>query len=80
VSCPTSAPHSRASARATRSQRAALSDLHQQLDSIVQRAVTRAFKLPLRYGAIFAILVLPLLSLRLLYCKRTRPRLRARLL
>jgi MFS family permease len=70
----------RASARATRSQRTALSDLHQQLDSIVQRAVTRAFKLPLRYGAILAILVLPLLSVRLIYRKRTRPRLRARLL
>ena len=60
-----------ASAHATPSERAALSDLHRQLDSIVQRAATSAFKLPLRYGAIFAILVLPLLSARLIYGKRT---------
>ena len=54
-----------ASARATPSERTALNALHEQLDSIVQRAVTNAFKLPLRYGAIFAILVLPLLGVRL---------------
>jgi MFS family permease len=60
-----------ASAHAIPSERAALRDLHNQLDSIVQRAATRAFKLPLRYGAIFAIVVLLLLSLRLLYWKRT---------
>jgi len=52
----------------------------QQLDSIVQRATTRAFKLPLRSGAIFAILVLPLLSVRLIYGRRTTQRLRTRLL
>lgn len=54
-----------ASTHATPSDRKALHDLHTQLDSIVQRAATGAFKLPLRYGAIFAILVLPLLGLRL---------------
>lgn len=43
--------------------RVALSDLERQLDSIVQRAATSAFKLPLRYGALFAIAVLPLLLL-----------------
>ena len=62
----------RARAHATPSERAALRDLHNQLDSIVQRAATSAFKLPLRYGAIFAIVVLLLLSLRLIHGKRTR--------
>jgi MFS family permease len=61
----------RASAHAAPSDRAALRDLHQQLDSIVQRAATSAFKLPLRIGAIFAILVLALLVVRVLYVKRT---------
>jgi MFS family permease len=60
-----------ASASATLPERAALRDLHSQLDSIVQRAATSAFKLPLRYAAIFAIVVLPLLSLRLVYRRRT---------
>jgi hypothetical protein len=59
-----------ASAGATPSERTALNALHEQLDWIVQRAATNAFKLPLRYGAIFAILVLPLLGLRL--SRRTR--------
>jgi MFS family permease len=53
-----------AAAHASPTDRAGLNDLHEQLDSIVQRAATSAFKLPLRYGAIFALLVLPLLSLR----------------
>ena len=60
----------RASAHATPVQRAALRDLHNQLDSIVQRAATSAFRLPLRCGAIFAILVPLLLGLRRLYVKR----------
>ena len=60
-----------ASAHATPSDRAALRDLHNQLDSIVQRAATSAFKLPLRYAAMFAIAVLLVLSLRLAYRKRT---------
>jgi hypothetical protein len=60
----------RASAHAPTSYRTALRDLHAQLDSIVQRAATSAFRLPLRYGAIFAILVLVLLGVRLLYVKR----------
>ena len=61
----------RADAHATPAYRAALRDLHTQLDSIVQRAVTSAFKVPFRYGAIFAIVVLALLSLRSIYRKRT---------
>lgn len=59
-----------ASEHASASERVALSDLQKQLDSIVQRAATSAFKLPLRYGAIFAILVLPLLGLRLMFRRR----------
>jgi MFS family permease len=62
----------RAGAHATPARRAALRDLHSQLDSIVQHAATSAFKLPLRYGAIFTLLVLPLLGLRLMYVRRTR--------
>jgi predicted MFS family arabinose efflux permease len=50
------------SAHASPPERAALRDLHRRLDSIVQHAATGAFKLPLRYGAIFALLVLPLLG------------------
>jgi MFS family permease len=55
----------RAAASATPTERAALRALHARLDSIVQTAATSAFRLPLRYGAIFALLVLPLLRLRL---------------
>jgi predicted MFS family arabinose efflux permease len=55
----------RAAAHAAPSERAALDQLHKQLNSIVQNAATSAFKLPLRYGAIFALLVLPLLSIGL---------------
>jgi MFS family permease len=62
----------RVSIHATRQQRAALSDLHRHLDSIVQRATTDAFRVPLRYGAIFALLVLPLLSVRLVHGRRRR--------
>jgi predicted MFS family arabinose efflux permease len=63
-----------ASAHATPSERVALSNLHNQLDSIVPRAATSAFKLPLRYGAIFALVVLPLLGLGLiLSANRRRP-------
>jgi MFS family permease len=52
----------RASARATPAQRAALDDVHARLASIVQTAATSAFRLPLRYGASFVFLVLPLLA------------------
>jgi predicted MFS family arabinose efflux permease len=62
----------RASARATPAERVALGNLHDQLDSIVQRAATSAFKLPLRYGAIFAIVVLPLLGLGLILSRNGR--------
>jgi MFS family permease len=61
----------KARAHATLSERAALRDLHKQLDSIVQHAATSAFKLPLRCGAIFAIVVVALLGLRRTYGRRT---------
>jgi hypothetical protein len=54
-----------ASAQAAPTERSALGDLHARLDSIVQTAATSAFKLPLRYGAVCALVVLPLLRLRL---------------
>jgi MFS family permease len=65
-----------ASANASPSERPALGALHNQLDAIVQRAAASAFKLPLRYGAIFALLVLPLLGFRLIRIRTrsTRPR------
>ena len=61
-----------ASARAPPSERPALRDLHNQLDSIIQRAATSAFRLPFRYGAVSAVAVLLLLSLRFLYWRRIR--------
>jgi MFS family permease len=54
-----------AAAGASPPERAALGDLRTQLDDIVKAAATSAFELPLRYGAIFALVVLPLLSVRL---------------
>lgn len=62
----------KASAGATPSEQVALRNLHSQLDSIVQRAATSAFKLPLRYGAIFALAVLPLLALGLILAENRR--------
>jgi len=56
-----------ASVRATRVERLALAHLHGKLDSIVERAVTGAFKRPLRYGGFFALAVLPLLGLQLVF-------------
>jgi MFS family permease len=61
----------RASAHAAPAERAGLRNLQSRLDSIVQRAATSAFKVPFRYGAAFAIIVLGLLGLRLVYRKRT---------
>lgn len=63
----------KASAHATPAERAALRALHSQLDSIVQRAATSAFRQPLRYGAIFAIAVLPLLGLALIRRRAAAP-------
>jgi MFS family permease len=63
----------RVAAGAAPSDRSALNALHTQLNAIVQTAATSAFKLPLRYGALFALAVLPLLSLRLTRPDARRP-------
>jgi MFS family permease len=63
-------PFARASAHATPAQRAGLRHLHRQLDAIVQSAVTSAFKVPFRDGAVFATIVLGLLSVRIVLRKR----------
>jgi MFS family permease len=60
----------KAEATATPAQRVQLAAVEKQLNAIVQRAATSAFKKPLRYGALFAIAVLPLLALRLWYVRR----------
>lgn len=65
----------RASRHATHPGRVALASLHRQLNSIVERAVTSAFKIPLRYGAIFTLIVLPLVGLCLISDRRTRSRI-----
>lgn len=54
----------RVGVHATPRQRVELRALHQRLDSIVETAVTGAFKLPLRYGAVFAAVVVLLAGLR----------------
>jgi predicted MFS family arabinose efflux permease len=58
-------------ATATASQRVELAVLQKQLDSIIQRAATHAFRRPYIYAALLALLVLPLLGLRLWYVRRT---------
>jgi predicted MFS family arabinose efflux permease len=63
----------RVSATATPSEKANLAVLEQQLNSIIQRAATHAFKKPFLYAAVFALLVLPLLGLRVWHARRTRP-------
>ncbi|MGH2843745.1 MAG: MFS transporter [Solirubrobacteraceae bacterium] len=62
----------RASLHAPRRERVVLIGLHRRLDAIVDRAVTSAFRLPLRYSAIFALAVLPLLGLHLMGARRLR--------
>jgi MFS family permease len=56
----------KAAATASPADRVHLAALHRQLDAIIQGAVTRAFRRPLEYGALFALAVLPLLGLALL--------------
>jgi predicted MFS family arabinose efflux permease len=60
----------RARVHATPPERGALHQLENELDSLVQHAATSAFKVPFRYGAVFAIIVLVLLSLRLWFRRR----------
>ncbi len=69
-----SATFARADAHATRSDRVQLAALHRRLDSIVATAAANAFKLPLRVGAIFALIVLALLGLRAASARLRQPR------
>jgi len=45
-----------------------------KIESTIEREVTRSFRRPLRYCAIFALLVVPLLLLRLMLVRNTRSR------
>jgi MFS family permease len=58
------------SAGAPPQERAALVQLKRQLDAIVQRAVTSAFKRPFQIAALFAVCVLPLLGLGIALTRR----------
>ena len=60
------------SVHATASEKLQLAVLETRLEAIIQRAVTHAFKRPLLYGAIFALLVLPLLGARLARLRANR--------
>lgn len=62
----------RVRATAPPSERVELAALEKQLNAIIQHAATHAFKRPFLYAALFAVLVLPLLGLRVLYVRRTR--------
>jgi predicted MFS family arabinose efflux permease len=52
------------SATATPSQRVTLAALEKQLNDIIERAATHVFKRPFLYAALLALLVLPLLAVR----------------
>ncbi|HWE33557.1 MAG TPA: MFS transporter [Solirubrobacteraceae bacterium] len=60
----------RISAQVPPQQRPALARLKRQLDAIVQRAVTSAFKRPFQIAALFAVCVLPLLGLGIALTRR----------
>jgi hypothetical protein len=59
---------------ASPADRAELARLRRQVDGIVQRAVTPAFRRPFAYAAIFAAAVVPLLGLRLAFVRRRSAR------
>jgi MFS family permease len=56
------------------SSAAQLTVLQNQLQSTIERAVTRSFRQALLYSALFALLVLPALALGLAHARRQRPR------
>ncbi len=60
-------------AQATPAQRVQLAALRVQLQTIIERAATHAFKRPLLYAAVFALLVLPVLG-GALWLRRSRRR------
>jgi MFS family permease len=66
-------PFARVSAHANPSTRAVLAALRARLDSTVERAVTHSFRRALLFSALFALLVLPVLALRLGHIGRHRP-------
>jgi hypothetical protein len=53
--------------------RARLAVLQRRVESIIQDTVTQTFKRPLEYAAILALLVLPLLAIRIWYVRRASP-------
>jgi hypothetical protein len=58
--------------------RAQLAVLEQRLDAIIQRAATHAFKRPMQYAALLAILVLPVLAIGTWFARtRERPQQQA---
>jgi MFS family permease len=60
-------------AEATPTDRAHLAALEVQLHAIIERAVTHAFRRPYTYAALFSLLVLPLLALRLAWVRWWSP-------
>jgi hypothetical protein len=58
------------SAGASPGDRVHLASLERQIDAIIQRTVTHAFRRPFLYAALLSLLVLPLLALRLLWVER----------
>ncbi len=57
------------SASATPSQKATLAGLEKRLNDIIERAATHVFRRPFLYAALLALLVLPLLSVRVGYAR-----------
>lgn len=57
------------SASATPSQKATLAALEKRLNDIIERAATHVFRRPFLYGALLALLVLPLLAVRVGYAR-----------
>ena len=56
-------------ASATPSQKATLAALEKRLNDIIERAATRVFGRPFLYAALLALLVLPLLAVRVVYAR-----------
>ena len=59
-------------ARADPSQAGELETIQEEVESIIERAATSSFQRPLRYSALFALLVVPVLAIRFFYNTRRR--------
>ncbi len=57
-------------ARADPSQAGELETIQEEVESIIERAATSSFQRPLRYSALFALLVVPVLAIRFFYTRR----------